>query len=90
MSTDSAMLSDDSRPAASSPNGYANGKNGTTAVEQLSDDEEMPLVRTANYKFIQHYLLPLFAFDTSSVSSDTHTPVLCATSSAEAQKSCIL
>lgn len=43
MSTDSAMLSDDSRPAASSPNGYANGKNGTTAVEQLSDDEEMPL-----------------------------------------------
>ncbi|KAK0195611.1 DNA topoisomerase I [Armillaria mellea] len=43
MSTDSAMLSDDSRPAASSPNGYANGKNGTSAVEQPSDDEEMPL-----------------------------------------------
>ncbi|KAK0226121.1 DNA topoisomerase I [Armillaria fumosa] len=43
MSTDSAMLSDDGHPAASSPNGYANGKNGTTAVEQPSDDEEMPL-----------------------------------------------
>ncbi|KAK0461067.1 DNA topoisomerase I [Desarmillaria tabescens] len=43
MSTDSAMLSDDSRPATSSPNGHANGKKGTTVAEQLSDDEEMPL-----------------------------------------------
>ncbi|KAG7449492.1 uncharacterized protein BT62DRAFT_928217 [Guyanagaster necrorhizus] len=43
MSTDSAMLSDDNRPATSSPNGHANGKNGTSATEQLSDEEEIPL-----------------------------------------------